>query len=96
MAERGTRKKARGKQVHDPRVLRAIAHPVRNRILGEVTAAGHIRAADVAELLGIKPSSVNTRVSRGTLVPKLKDPTLGNLFDPADLEPELQTEILRG
>ena len=53
MAERGARKKAGGEQVHDPRVLRAIAHPVRNRILGEVTAAGHIRAADVAELLDI-------------------------------------------
>lgn len=57
---------------------------------------GLLDTKEVAQLLGIKPSSVNTRVSRGTLVPKLKDPTLGNLFDPADLEPELQTEILRG
>ncbi len=39
--------------VSDPRVLRAIAHPMRNRILGEVYAAGHLRAADVAEVLGI-------------------------------------------
>src|SRR3954447_8057680 len=40
-------------EVHDPRVLRAIAHPLRARILGEVSAAGHLRAADVAEALGI-------------------------------------------
>jgi predicted ArsR family transcriptional regulator len=40
-------------RVADPRVLRAIAHPVRNRILGELVAAGHLRAADVAESLGI-------------------------------------------
>jgi DNA-binding transcriptional ArsR family regulator len=40
-------------QVTDPRVLRAIAHPTRVRILGEVYAAGHLRAADVAESLGI-------------------------------------------
>lgn len=50
-------KKAAGKvpntEVSDPRVLRAIAHPVRTRILGEVHAAGHLRAADVAESLGI-------------------------------------------
>jgi DNA-binding transcriptional ArsR family regulator len=39
--------------VSDPRVLRAIAHPVRTRVLGEVYAAGHLRAADVAERLGI-------------------------------------------
>jgi DNA-binding transcriptional ArsR family regulator len=40
-------------QVSDPRVLRAIAHPLRNRILGELLAAGHLRAADVAEILEI-------------------------------------------
>ncbi|HQR25868.1 MAG TPA: helix-turn-helix domain-containing protein [Nocardioides sp.] len=39
--------------VHDPRVLRAIAHPVRNRVLGELEAAGPLRAADLAQLLGI-------------------------------------------
>ncbi|TWP35008.1 helix-turn-helix transcriptional regulator [Leekyejoonella antrihumi] len=37
----------------DPRVLRAIAHPVRNRVLQEVYVAGHSRAADIAEELGI-------------------------------------------
>jgi predicted ArsR family transcriptional regulator len=40
-------------ELHDPRVLRAIAHPVRNRILTELDAHGPLRAADVAELLGI-------------------------------------------
>lgn len=37
----------------DPRVLRAIAHPVRTRILDELSATGPIRAADVARELGI-------------------------------------------
>lgn len=46
---------------------------------------GLLDTQEVADLLGIKPSSVNTRVSRGTLVPVMKDPTLGNLFDPAAL-----------
>jgi predicted ArsR family transcriptional regulator len=40
-------------QVHDPQLLRAIAHPVRNRILAELTAGGSLRAADVAHTLGI-------------------------------------------
>jgi len=40
-------------ELHDPRVLRAIAHPVRNRILTELDARGSLRAADVAALLGI-------------------------------------------
>jgi predicted ArsR family transcriptional regulator len=40
-------------KVNDPRMLRAIAHPMRARILGEISAAGHLRAADVAEVLGI-------------------------------------------
>ena len=39
--------------VHDPRVLRAIAHPVRNRILEELSATGPARAADLAADLGI-------------------------------------------
>ena len=40
-------------ELHDPRVLRAIAHPVRSRILTELDAHGSLRAADVAEVLGI-------------------------------------------
>jgi DNA-binding transcriptional ArsR family regulator len=38
-------------QRHDPRILRAIAHPARGRILHELEAAGPLRAADVARLL---------------------------------------------
>jgi DNA-binding transcriptional ArsR family regulator len=37
----------------DPRILRAIAHPARNRILSELYASGSLRAADVARLLDI-------------------------------------------
>jgi predicted ArsR family transcriptional regulator len=37
----------------DPRVLRAIAHPMRARILDEFDVEGTLRAADVAELLGV-------------------------------------------
>jgi DNA-binding transcriptional ArsR family regulator len=40
-------------QVHDPRVLRAIAHPVRTRILDELGATGPMRAADIAHALDI-------------------------------------------
>ena len=42
-----------GQQVHDPRVLRALAHPVRNRILTELSASGPMRAADIARELDI-------------------------------------------
>jgi DNA-binding transcriptional ArsR family regulator len=37
----------------DPRILRAIAHPARNRILSELYASGSLRAADVARILDI-------------------------------------------
>jgi predicted ArsR family transcriptional regulator len=39
--------------IHDPRILRAIAHPVRNRILSEMEASGTVRAADIAKELDI-------------------------------------------
>jgi DNA-binding transcriptional ArsR family regulator len=39
--------------LHDPTVLRAIAHPLRNRILAELRASGPMRAADVARLLDV-------------------------------------------
>jgi DNA-binding transcriptional ArsR family regulator len=45
--------------LHDPRVLRAIAHPVRSRILTELDASGSLRAADVAALLGIPANSAS-------------------------------------
>src|SRR5689334_6698561 len=44
---------SRSRPVHDPKVLRAIAHPVRNRILAELTAAGSMRAADIARELDV-------------------------------------------
>ena len=37
----------------DVRMLRGIAHPMRNRILEEMSAGGPMRAADVAHRLGI-------------------------------------------
>jgi predicted ArsR family transcriptional regulator len=40
-------------QVSDPRVLRAIAHPVRNRILAELSAVGPLRAADIAAQIDV-------------------------------------------
>lgn len=45
--------------VHDPRVLRALAHPVRARILDEIEASGPVRAADVARELGIPPNQAS-------------------------------------
>ncbi len=38
---------------HDPRTLRAIAHPARNRILSELSATGPMRAADLARELAM-------------------------------------------
>lgn len=40
-------------RISDPRVLRAIAHPTRERVLAELYAAGPMRAADIAEAIGI-------------------------------------------
>ncbi|WP_141848067.1 winged helix-turn-helix domain-containing protein [Lapillicoccus jejuensis] len=40
-------------RLDDPRMLRALAHPVRARILDELTAQGSLRAADVAAELDI-------------------------------------------
>ena len=37
----------------DPRILRAVAHPTRNRILSELFAAGALRAADIAKLIDV-------------------------------------------
>ena len=37
----------------DPRILRAIAHPTRNRVLHEISAAGSLRAADIARRMDI-------------------------------------------
>jgi len=48
-----------GHPVHDPRTLRAIAHPVRNRILAELGATGPMRAADLARELGVPPNQAS-------------------------------------
>lgn len=40
-------------KLSDVRMLRGIAHPVRNRILEELSASGPMRAADVAGRLGV-------------------------------------------
>lgn len=41
------------KPVNDPRVLRALAHPVRGRIMDQIEASGPVRAADMARELDI-------------------------------------------
>jgi DNA-binding transcriptional ArsR family regulator len=41
------------RRLHDPKILRAIAHPARSRILDELHASGPLRAADVARLLDV-------------------------------------------
>ncbi len=43
----------------DPRILRAIAHPTRNRILSELFAVGGLRAADIARLIDIPPNQAS-------------------------------------
>ena len=40
-------------KLSDPRMLRGIAHPMRNRILEEIEAGGPMRAADIAARLDI-------------------------------------------
>lgn len=55
---------------------------------------GLLDTGEVAERLGIKPSSVGSRVHRGQLNPVMKDPQLGNLFDPDEIY-RVQTEMLK-
>jgi predicted ArsR family transcriptional regulator len=65
-------------ELHDPRVLRAIAHPVRNRILTELDAHGPLRAADVAQLLDIPANQASfhlRQLAKFGLVEE--DPTAG-------------------
>lgn len=45
--------------VHDPPALRAIAHPLRQRILMELAALGHARAADLARATGEPANAVS-------------------------------------
>lgn len=46
---------------------------------------GYLTTKEVGDRLGLSVSGVNSRVHRGTLVPAMKDPDLGNLFDPNTL-----------
>ena len=50
---------SRSQAVHDPKMLRAIAHPVRNRILTELTATGPMRAADLARELDLPANQMS-------------------------------------
>lgn len=43
----------------DPRILRAVAHPTRNRILAELFSTGSLRAADIARALDIPANSAS-------------------------------------
>lgn len=49
----------RREPIHDPKVLRAVAHPVRNRILTELTATGPMRAADLARELDLPANQMS-------------------------------------
>ncbi|GCE78358.1 winged helix-turn-helix domain-containing protein [Cellulomonas biazotea] len=46
-------------RVQDPAALRAIAHPLRQRILMELAALGHARAADLARATGEPANAVS-------------------------------------
>ncbi|WP_426311148.1 ArsR/SmtB family transcription factor [Cellulosimicrobium sp. E-16] len=46
-------------RVQDPAALRAIAHPLRQRILIELAVLGHARAADLAQATGEPANSVS-------------------------------------
>jgi len=46
-------------EISEPAALRAIANPVRQRILMQMSVAGHARAADLAEAIGQPANSVS-------------------------------------
>ncbi|MFI2103834.1 ArsR/SmtB family transcription factor [Isoptericola sp. NPDC019693] len=46
-------------EISDPESLRAIANPVRQRILMQLAVVGHARAADLAEAIGHPANSVS-------------------------------------
>lgn len=73
-----------GHLLHLAATPRAVTVPADPDVVPTVPP-GWLNTAELADHLGITPSAVNSRVSRGTLVPAVKDPTLGNLFDPANL-----------
>lgn len=47
------------RRISDPRSLRALAHPVRNRMLYELAARGSARAADLAQVTGVPANAVS-------------------------------------
>lgn len=47
------------KRIADPRALKALAHPMRMRIIGELATRGSCRAADLAKALGEPANSVS-------------------------------------
>jgi predicted ArsR family transcriptional regulator len=51
--------RSRLQPIHDPRALRAIAHPLRTRILDEISAQGPMRAADIAREIDIPANSAS-------------------------------------
>jgi DNA-binding transcriptional ArsR family regulator len=57
----------------DPRVLRAVAHPTRGRIIDELDATGPMRAADVGEALDIPANQASFHLRQlakyGVVVP---------------------------
>jgi DNA-binding transcriptional ArsR family regulator len=57
--DRGMPYPSRSQAVHDPKMLRAIAHPVRNRILTELNATGPMRAADLARELDLPANQMS-------------------------------------
>ncbi len=46
-------------EVDDPRALRALAHPARQRIINELLAGRVMTATEAAELVGLSPSAVS-------------------------------------
>ena len=57
----------------DPRILRAIAHPTRNRVLHELSAAGSLRAADIARLLDIPANQAHIYRLSGDYAADIRD-----------------------
>lgn len=55
----GTEDEGERGQLGDPAILRAFAHPTRNRVLGELSARGHARAADLAAALHLPANQLS-------------------------------------
>lgn len=69
-----------------PLVLGHILHLAATQPGTGVPDASLMTTADVADALGITESAVRSRVARGSLVPAVKDPELGNLFHPSTVQ----------